>query len=166
MKKFHVNTSKIDTVFIACLFVIFALTACILVLLEATQYRATVDAMNDNYEVRTTSSYLTEKVRSHDSAGGIRVTELDGVNALALSENSDGGDYTTYIYYYGGALKELLVGAGSSFNLDAGQSIVSLEAFSVEEMNDGLLYITFTDSSGDFHEQYLAFHTPAGKEAA
>jgi hypothetical protein len=166
MKKFHVNTSKIDTVFIACLFVIFALTGCVLVLLEATQYRATVDAMNDNYEVRTAASYLTEKVRSHDSYGAISVTELDGVNVLSLSETSSGGGYTTYIYYYDGALKELLVGADSSFNLDAGQSIVSLNAFDVEEPKDGLLYITFTDSSGDLHEQYLAFHTPAGKEAA
>jgi hypothetical protein len=165
MKKFHVNQSKIDTVFIACLFVLFAVTASLLVLLEASQYRATVDSMNENYEVRTASSYLAEKLRQHDAAASVAVQELDGVRALALSENADKA-YTTYIYYYDGALRELLVGADASCTLSAGQSIVALSSFSVEKRAEGLLYITFTDSGGISHEQYLSYRTPAGKEAA
>jgi hypothetical protein len=166
MKKFHVNTSKIDTVFIAFLFLIFALTASALVLLMATQYRATVNSMNENYEVRTASSYLAEKVRSHDSAESVSVEDLDGITVLALSENAKESDYTTYIYYYGGALRELLIGSDAAFMPDAGQSIVTLQDFCVEDRGEGLLYITFTDSAGLSHEQYLTYHTPAGKEAA
>jgi hypothetical protein len=166
MKKYHINNSKIDTVFIACLFVLFALTASMLVLLETSQYRATVDSMNKNYEVRTASSYLVEKVRSHDAASCVSVADLDGVCALALSENAQDGTYTTYIYYYDGALRELLVGADASCSLEAGQSIVPLSSFTVEESGEGLLHITFTDSEGLSHEQYLSCHTPYGKEAA
>jgi hypothetical protein len=166
MKRTHSNHTKIDTVFIACLFVLFALTASFLVLLEASQYRTTVDSMNRNYEVRTVSSYLAQKVHQHDTAAGVAVTDLDGVCALALSEDMQDARYTTYIYYYDGALRELLVGTDASYALGAGQSIVTLCAFSVEEVREGLLYVTFTDSEGISHEQYLSYHTPSGKEAA
>jgi hypothetical protein len=122
--------------------------------------------MNENYEVRTTTSYLAEKLRQHDAAASVAVQDLDGVRALALSENAQGSTYTTYIYYYDGALRELLVAADASCTLSAGQSIVTLSAFSVEESGDGLLHITFSDSGGTAHEQYLSYSTPAGKEAS
>jgi hypothetical protein len=157
---------KIDTVFIACLFVLFTLTASMLVLLEASQYRTTVDSMNQNYEVRTVSSYLTEKVRQHDTTACVSVTDLDGVSALALSEDLQDGRYTTYIYYYDGALRELLLDANAACSPEAGQSIVALSAFSVEELREGLLHVSFTDSEGLNHEQYLTYQTPSGKEAA
>lgn len=55
------SSKKIDTVFIVSLFVLFAITAILLILIGARQYRFTADSMNRNYEIRTTSSYLTEK---------------------------------------------------------------------------------------------------------
>jgi hypothetical protein len=132
----------------------------------ADQYRTTVDSMNQNYEVRTVSSYLTEKVHQHDTAANIDVVDFDGVRALALSEELGDKRYTTYIYYYDGALRELLAGADATCSPDAGQSIITLSDFSVEESRDGLLHVTFTDSEGLTHEQYLTYHTPSGKEAA
>ena len=56
------SSRKIDTVFIVSLFVMFAITAILLILIGARQYRFTADSMNRNYEIRTASSYLTEKV--------------------------------------------------------------------------------------------------------
>ena len=61
MLRLYSNNRKMDTVFVAALFVLFAITACLLILIGARQYRATAKAMNANYEVRTASSYLTEK---------------------------------------------------------------------------------------------------------
>ena len=87
-----------DTVFVAALFVLFAITACLLILIGARQYRATAKAMNANYEVRTASSYLTEKVRQNDCSAGISIVDFAGGNALALT-NDVNSNYTTYIYY-------------------------------------------------------------------
>ena len=50
------SSKKIDTVFIVSLFVLFAITAILLILIGARQYRFTADSMNRNYEIRTTSS--------------------------------------------------------------------------------------------------------------
>ncbi len=94
MLRLHANEHKIDTVFVAALFVLFAMTACLLVLIGARQYKATARAMNENYEVRTASSYLTEKVRQNDSAAGISIVEFAGGYALAIADDTDTGDTT------------------------------------------------------------------------
>ena len=109
MLRLHTQTRKIDTVFIVCLFMLFAMTSCILILIGAKQYHTTADAMNHNYEVRTVSSYLTEKVHQYDTSTGIAITDFAGGHALALSNTAEEQTYITYIYYYDGALRELLL---------------------------------------------------------
>ena len=108
MLRLYSNNRKMDTVFVAALFVLFAITACLLILIGARQYRATAKAMNANYEVRTASSYLTEKVRQNDCSAGISIVDFAGGNALALT-NDVNSNYTTYIYYYDGYLRELFI---------------------------------------------------------
>jgi hypothetical protein len=163
MQSLHSSTKKIDTLFIICLFFLFTVTATILVLLEAAQYRTTVEAMNQNYEVRTTASYLNEKIRQHDVDGQVNVTDFCGTSAITLSEQMNDTTYTTYIYFYDGSMRELLVSDDSLYAPDAGQSIVSLAGFEAKLIRSGLIHVTFTDSEGNSHSQYLDFHT-TGKE--
>lgn len=165
MLKLHSSNKKIDTLFLVSLFVLFAITAGILVLLGATQYRATADAMNRNYEVRTTTSYLSEKIRQHDR-NTVSVTDLGGCRALTLTQTIDGDAYSTYIYLYDGSLCELFAGAQTDCTPSMGQPIVSLLAFDPEVSDDGLITVKFTDSYGTTHTQYLYFHTDTAKEAS
>ena len=101
------SSRKIDTVFIVSLFVMFAITAILLILIGARQYRFTADSMNRNYEIRTASSYLTEKVHQSDTITGVSVVDFSVGSALALTDRQNNQTYITYIYYYDGVLKEL-----------------------------------------------------------
>ena len=91
------SSKKIDTVFIVSLFVLFAITAILLILIGARQYRFTADSMNRNYEIRTTSSYLTEKVHQSDTITGVSVVNFSIGPALALTSKQNNQAYTTYI---------------------------------------------------------------------
>ena len=150
------SSKKIDTVFIVSLFVLFAITAILLILIGARQYRFTADSMNRNYEIRTTSSYLTEKVRQSDTITGVSVVDFSIGPALALTSKQNNQAYTTYIYYYDGSLKELFVKEDTAFTPSAG--------FAPEVIHTGLIRITFTDTQNKDHCIYLDVNAASGKE--
>lgn len=157
-------SKKIDTVFVLALITLFAATAFMLVLIGAKQYRYVTDTMNENYEDRTVSSYLTEKIRQNDSADAISIVNLEGATALSLVANEDGFEYITYIYFYEGALRELVVTGNSVFTLSSGQAIMELQSFTPELVDDSLLRITVKDAYGDSMDLYLPIHCNIGKE--
>lgn len=158
------SSKKIDTVFIVSLFVLFAITAILLILIGARQYRFTADSMNRNYEIRTTSSYLTEKVHQSDTITGVSVVNFSIGPALALTSKQNNQAYTTYIYYYDGSLKELFVKEDTAFTPSAGQTIVQLHGFAPEVIHTGLIRITFTDTQNKNHCIYLDVNAASGKE--
>ena len=156
---------KIDTVFVLALVTLFAITSFVLVLIGAKQYRFVTDTMNENYEDRTASSYLTEKIRQFDNADSVYVTKLDTTSALALRAAEDGILYTTYIYYYEGSLRELVITENSVYDLSLGQEILPMQSFSPSLVTNTLLCIELADSTGTPQTLYLAIHCGAGKEA-
>lgn len=155
MLRLYSSSRKFDTVFIVLLFVLFALTAGMLVLIGASQYRITTDSINKNYEIRTASSYLTEKMHQYDTSPGVSVTE----HALVFSETIEDKQYLTYIYYYDGALYELFTDADTDFIPGAGAKIISLNGFDAEKLENGLIRVCFTDTEGGIHQEYLHSHT-------
>lgn len=162
MLRLHSNNHKIDTAFVAALFVLFTMTACLLVLIGARQYRITAQVMNDNYENRTVSSYLNEKIRQNDSPSGTFVVDFAGGHALALKNATD-SSYTTYIYYYDGYLRELFVGENSVYTPDSGQKIIACSAFDLTVVQPGLILASVTDTNNILHEIYLYTHVTSGR---
>ena len=158
------SSRKIDTVFIVSLFVMFAITAILLILIGARQYRFTADSMNRNYEIRIASSYLTEKVHQSDTITGVSVVDFSVGSALALTDRQNNQTYITYIYYYDGVLKELFVKEDAAFTPSAGQTIVQLHGFIPEVVHTGLIRITFTDTQNKEHSIYLDINAASGKE--
>lgn len=158
------SSRKIDTVFIVSLFVMFAITAILLILIGARQYRFTADSMNRNYEIRTASSYLTEKVHQSDTITGVSVVDFSVGSALALTDRQNNQTYITYIYYYDGVLKELFVKEDAAFTPSAGQTIVQLHGFIPEVVHTGLIRITFTDTQNKEYSIYLDINAASGKE--
>ena len=82
MFKLKSRSHQADSFFVMLLFFLFALTAFILVLIGVKQYKSTANAMNYNYEVRTVTSYLREKVRQNDSDAAISVETINGTKAM------------------------------------------------------------------------------------
>lgn len=162
MLRLHSTTHKIDTIFVAALFVLFSMTALLLVLIGARQYHTTAEVMNTNYEVRTASSYLTEKIHQNDTTAGISIVRFANGNALALTNNAD-HSYTTYIYYYDGYLRELLVGDDAVYTPDSGQAIIACNSFETKLVHSGLILASVTDSNGCLHDIYLDTHATSGR---
>ena len=76
----------IDRVFLLALLALFAATAFLVVSIGAKQYHSIADSMTANYETRTVSSYLEEKMNQNDVAGSVAVTSIGAFPAIALSE--------------------------------------------------------------------------------
>lgn len=158
------RSTKIDSVFVIALFTMFAVTAFLLILIGAKQYQHTADTMDANYESRTISSYLTEKIRQNDSQGKVRITEIEGVHALALETIENDVTYITYIYYYDNALREIVVNAQSVFSLGSGQEIIKTGGFTAELVKDNLIKITVTTTEGQKETLFLPLHSNSRKE--
>lgn len=155
---------KFDSVFVIALFTMFAITSFLLILICAKQYQHTADTMDANYESRTISSYLTEKVRQNDSQGKIWVTELEGTQALALETRENDTTYITYIYYHNNALREIVVNEHSVFSLESGQKIIQTGGFSAEQINKNLIKVTIINAEKNKDTLYLSLRSNNGKE--
>ncbi len=138
------------------LFFIFAATAFALIMLGIKQYKITADSMNTNYEVRTASSYLTEKVRQFDTDAGISLESLDGTDAIAMREELDGKIYTTYVYFYDGYIRELYVAEDAVFNLAGGQAIIEASDLQIKALSDSKLKLIITSTKGEMTTLYLS----------
>lgn len=158
------RTNKIDSIFVIALFTVFAITAFLLILIGAKQYQHTADSMDANYESRTISSYITEKVRQHDEAGVIYACDLEGTPSLALETVENEVTYVTYIYYYNEAIREIMVTEDSVFSLDTGQEIMKTGGFEASFEENDLLKITITTTEGNTKHIYLTLHSNARKE--
>lgn len=160
----------VDILFVLALFGLFTVSALMLVMVGSEVYRYTVEDMGSNYETRTSVAYITEKVRQNDNiiADGaasaeqnISISELAGEPALMLSQNYNGETYSTYLYLHDGNLKELFMKSGSYLGEDtlaAGQDIMELSDFSMEQAADNLLSIQLTTTEGETHKIYVSTH--------
>ena len=147
------SARKIDTVMVMLLYFLFAITAFILILVGIKEYKHTTEVMNDNYEVRTATSYLTEKIRQHDTGYGISTVTIDeenGIEAIALTEVIDSGTYTTYIYYYDGYLSDAV------YTAESGQPIVEIGNLSINDSTTNSVSLTLTSTKGTKTTMFLS----------
>lgn len=152
----------VDVLFVLALFVVFTLSALVLVILGASVYRQTVSYMDENYTARTAYSYLTEKVRQNDLYDSISIGELEGTPALVLAQEINGTHYATYLYLHEGSLRELFMRQGSDIGSDplaAGQEILPLLDWDLQNANEHLLHIELTLEDNTQKELYISLHS-------
>jgi hypothetical protein len=128
------------------LFCVFAFVFLLLVGAGGGVYKKTMNRMDESYEIRTTLSYIANKVRSA-TGSDVGITEKDGQNVLAISDSSLDGEYVTYIYYYDGALKELYQKKDKELEMDFGEEIVRTGRVDIGQDGD-ILTISMTTSGG------------------
>lgn len=152
----------VDVLFVLALFVVFTLSALVLVTLGASVYRQTVSYMDDNYTARTAYSYLTEKVRQNDLYDSISLGQLEGTDALVLTRDINDTTYATYLYLHEGSLRELFMRQGSDIGTDplsAGREIMPLTGWELEMTGDHLLHIALTLEDNSQKELFIALRS-------
>lgn len=152
----------VDVLFVLALFVVFTLSALVLVILGANIYKQTISHMTDNYDARMACSYFAEKIRQNDLASSIELGELYDTESLVFSQEINGETYATYLYYHDGYLKELFMKKGSNIGdnpLDAGNAIMKLDHLDMEFVSDNLLKVYFTLAPGQEQHVYISTHS-------
>lgn len=133
---------------------IFALFSLLLVVVGARVYRNIVSTGNANTQVRSSFSYVANKVRmSTRAAGTVRLEERDGIEVLVLESAVEG--YENRIYYYDGALREAYQAAEQPFSPELGEKLMEIPEFRIEETEAGHLVMSTTDGDGNQRSLHL-----------
>jgi len=158
------NKSIVDILFLLALFCAFLISALFIVLFGARIYKKTVSDMQVNYTSRTALSYVTEKLRQHDSTGCISIQITDSQPVLVLTQDINGEEYSTYLFSYDGYLKEVTMKAGNGVDLNSGQKLIELKSFIAEQVNNSLYHFTITDSQDNTVDFYISLYSDANSE--
>ena len=91
---------KLDSLFILLIFSVFAVVSLLLVTIGAGMYQRVVERMGINEEVRSSLSYVVNKVRANDEAGALSLKTYGGVPVLCMKQSGEDSGLTNYIYFY------------------------------------------------------------------
>lgn len=145
---FKAKRHFIDLLFTLSLFCVFAVSCLFVIIFGANVYKSTSAAMNHNYNIRTSLSYVCEKVRQNDTVHAIRIDALNSSDALVLTQSYNDTAYETWIYSYQGSLMELYIPKGNDIDPSFGNPIMDVPSFAIEQMTNELYRFTITDSDG------------------
>ena len=145
MNKGRIKKHNIDMMFLMILFLIFTFSAVSVLLMAINSYKSVVLANEMNGDTRTATAYIREKVRQHDEAGVIDLSEIDGNTAIRIAE---GEEYYLYIYYFDGYLMELEAKEGSGATADFGNKILEINGMNIGWKKDSLLQIDIEEADG------------------
>lgn len=146
MKTKNENRHMVDVLFVLTLFCVFALCSVLLIAVGAKVYQNTINSMETHFTSSTALSYISEKIRQNDKMSNITIEDFNGNDALVLSNEYNGEEYCTYIYSYAGQLKELFSKKNIQLSPEAGQNILSISDFIINEPEPGLYEITLIDN--------------------
>ncbi len=150
-KKQHI----IDIVFVLALFCVFVVLALFVVVLGADVYKGISQKMDDNYDVRTSLSYITEKIRQSDGENEVKLGNINGKDAIVLSKTINTKTYETWIFEGEGQLREITVKAGYNVKEGDGQPIIPLNSATFNKNGDSLLEISVENTLGVTSSTYV-----------
>lgn len=130
------------------LIALFAISALVLLAAGMQVYKNVVLASNENFELRTSLSYVATRIRQFDALGSVDVVNYDGMDTLVLSEEFDGDIYNTLIYYKNGCLCELTQADGYAPDFEFGFETIEIDDFSIRKENNFVI-LNATNASGD-----------------
>lgn len=146
----------IDLLFPIILFMVLAVSACMVIALSVKIYENTVEHSYRNHQARIALSYISEKLHQTDSSSMIELESWETGNVLTIRQIYHDDTYYTYLYFYDHTLRELFVREGVTFSLSDGKEILDLKDFSIEIADKGLLYAACTDYEGQTSDSYIS----------
>jgi len=134
------------------LFTVFALFLTLVLLTGASSFRSVSEGTEERYTERTPLLYVSQRIRSADRAGMIKITEIDNIPALLMLSEPYGdgivsGEIQIYIYYHDGFLKEFYAFDGEAPRLEIGQAIFPADSAEFELITSSLIKITINGKS-------------------
>lgn len=161
--KDNFNHNPLDYLFILMLLCVFAVGSLLAVILGANVYKEVTATVDANFQVRTTLSYFSTKIRQSDEQGAVRVEEKDGIKALVL-ESFDGEELCeTWIYAYDDFLYETYLAKGTYFQLEDGLQLIPSYGLQIEK-DGSLISIHVADFNGKKHSLSLSLRADEGGE--
>ena len=143
---------------------IFAVASLFLINIGVQVYKNVVIANNDNFELRTSLSYLATRVRQADQTGMVEIREEDGIKILVLGEENEDGEFETCLYFWDGFLYEHFMEKGGYFEPGYGMETFEVECLKKEKKASGQLYFRATGGGGDTEELYMTLRAGRGAE--
>ena len=131
--KMMTKKNQMGSVLVLLVFAVFVASVLLVLLTGADAIQKLNERDQSSYDRRTVVQYITTRVRQGDRRGLVEVREIEGRSVLVLSEQIEGTDYETYVYYYDGNLCELFVEAGLDMELEFGEWILPLKELTFED---------------------------------
>jgi hypothetical protein len=115
----------------AFLLMVIGVSAFSLIVAQSDSYRRLRDTQEECMNLRIASNYLLMRVRQHNEAGGISITETPSGPCLVLHEFIDGDEFVTRIFLYGSRLTESFTYADEPFYAGSGYPICGIDYFNI-----------------------------------
>ncbi len=150
------NRHNISGVFVFLLIGVFSVFSLLLVLIGVGAYQDVVNDARDNAQVRTSISYITNKIHAADAANAVYVEQWHDISTLVVSEWIDGGEFQTRIYYLpdaegnGGGLYEHFAYVGDDWGPEEGDRIADIQGLDMTDQQ-GLITLSLTTEDGAVH---------------
>ena len=141
-KPSHVHS--IDAVFVLFLFALFVTMALLVTSYCAVAYKNSAQQTEERFNKQTCINYVTAKIRASNEENKITIKDIEGTNALCISDSFNGAEYSTYIYQYDGMIRELFVNNKAGIDLSAGSPLTEASFLSFY-LEDGLFRCELTD---------------------
>lgn len=147
----------IDFVFVLALLCVLAVSSLAVAAAGASVYRRAAASLRQDLDAEMTLRYVTEKIRGASLSGGVSITEENGSSVLTLALENE--EYVTRIYWYDGALCEMLCRSDAVLPPENGQRITEVQSFSAGYETDDLLALACTDVSGRTSRCFVSLHS-------
>lgn len=145
----NVRGQSVSFLFTMILLFALGISALFTILFGAEIYENINKRAETNFSNSTAFAYIANKVRQHDSAGSIRVEDVQGISVLKIEETYGKTQYHTMIYCKDGMLKELFTAVDSGLTLEDGLDVMELEDLSLSELKNGSFLVEIEGASGE-----------------
>ncbi len=133
------NKSGMDMIFVLTVFVLFVCCLLAAVLAFAKVYKRFGDDIEKRFDTATAQTLVLQKLRSYDS-GAVSVGKQGDTDYIGFSDTIDGESYMTYIYAYGGELKELFIDSSAPFVAENGNTLLPADKFTATADNNTISF--------------------------
>jgi len=145
--------------FILLIFMMFTFSGVSALLLAVNSYRSIVESESNTADYRNNVSYLREVVHQKDVDGKIKITKIDGGDAIVIDESED---YAQYIYVSDGYLRELLAKKDGEVAPQFGEKIMEAQDLKITKTGQ-LIEFELTDDNGIVFTSSVSLKTGGAK---
>lgn len=155
--KRYVHTA--DAIFALILFAAFAVSILMVLTTGAQAYQNVRSSVENHYSENTCISYIVMKLRHYDDVTcSVELGEIEGTQALLMSEIIEGDEYITAIYYHDGYVMEIYAEGGYEFTLDDGFKIIEARGLTLSSPSPGLYNVACVGTGGGRADATVSLH--------